>query len=476
VGDPNKVADVGHPLTLTANVYGNNPTGPVTFTGTTPFISGTATLCADVQLAQGVAICTTSAISPSGSTTTVVAKYAGDAVNASSSDQIAVYGAYLIVVTSSANPAQANQPIDLVAHVDGGAADEQLTFYDGTTLYNDAQPLCSSVPTVTANGAQFAHCAVTFATPGDHLITVVPSTRSEWNAADPQIIVQRVTAAQSFDADQFALTGTYASPGAKGQGLLLEVYTDHKAPGQGSVGGGWFAFDTAGNPQWYTLQGDMDQAHGSTFPVNLYQTTGGAFNAPPSVAASQVGTGELTFFDCAHAALSYSFADGRTGALPYTRLSSPSNCSAAVPAVSQSPLPANYNDALHSGAWYNPSESGQGVIVDVIPSQKLLFAAWYTYAPASEGLTGNSAQRWFTLQPSGYTPGTLVLNDVPIYSTTGGSFNSMMPVSTTQVGAANIAFTSCSSLSIVYLFTSGEFAGLSGSFATQTLSLPAQCQ
>jgi hypothetical protein len=174
--------------------------------------------------------------------------------------------------------------------------------------------------------------------------------------------------------------------------------------------------------------------------------------------------------------LVYNFTDGRTGTIPYVRLTNSTACSIAVPATPPTVAPANYNDVLHSGAWYNPPTTGQGLVVDIVPSQTTFFAAWYTYAPQSEGLTGLSGERWFTLQSNNYTPGNLSLSGVPIYATTGGVFNAPSKVTAEQVGTANVTFTSCNTMTLQYTFNQGDFNGLTGSINEQTVAGVAGCQ
>src|SRR5580765_1460324 len=129
-------------------------------------------------------------------------------------------------------------------------------------------------------------------------------------------------------------------------------------------------------------------------------------------------------------------------------------------------MPFGYQDVRYSGAWYDPQTSGQGLVVDIVPSQQMLFAAWYTYAPQSEGQTDRASQRWFTLQ-AGYTPGSKTAKQVPVYAVIGGSFNKTTRTAGLQVGTADITFTACNAMTINYQFTQGEFAGLSGSISEQ---------
>lgn len=284
-----------------------------------------------------------------------------------------------------------------------------------------------------------------------------------------------VAAAPPFDADQFALTGSWYNPPTSGQGLELEVYPDVHGAGSALLSGGWFTYDAAGNPQWVTLQGNLAASHGPTYFLAIGTNVGGNFNAPPITHAMQAGTASLTFNNCTDADLTYQFNDGRTGSIALVRLTPATACSNAVPAVSPAASPPNYVDVLHSGNWYDPATSGQGLLVDVVPSINTFFAAWYTYPPESEGL-GPFNQRWFTLQDNAYTPGDLHLDSVPIVVTSGGIFNSPRVTTSVQVGTANVQFTSCNTMTLQYDFTQGEFKGLSGTIHEQAIDPPSGCR
>ena len=386
---------------------------------------------------------------------------------------------FSFTLTTSANPAQVGQAVDLVAVVVGGGAGrtDTMTFSDGFGTIYGGTDLCTNVAVSVIASQEIAHCVATFAEVGHHYVSATLTV------GPPGVVItgsneieQTITAPVSFDADQFSLTGTWSDAYAASQGLLIQVSPDYQSAGNGLLFAGWFTYDTAGHQQWLTLQGTLAAAHVSSYALGIYQTTGGGFDAAGAVDTVAVGTASLTFYDCTHAALAYRFNDGRTGTIPYTRLSNATSCSTAVPVLLPVDPAPNDNDILHSGAWFNPATSGQGVVFDIIPSQTTLFAAWFTYAPPSEGLSGLGAQRWFTIQSNDYTPGNLNFNGVPVYASSGGFFDSPLPTNLLQVGTADITFTSCSTMTIQYTFTQGEFAGLMGSIDEQTLVPVSGCQ
>lgn len=91
----------------------------------------------------------------------------------------------------------------------------------------------------------------------------------------------------------------------------------------------WFTFDTiAGGRErqrWYTAQGAFKPGL-RTIPVQIYETTGGTFDAPPSAGQGTmaVGTGTMSFQSCSVATFSYNFTGGssigRTGTITLGRV------------------------------------------------------------------------------------------------------------------------------------------------------------
>lgn len=470
----------GQAVTFTVLVGGMNPTGTVTFTSQPDAPNNgaqTTTLCDAVPLDDQVATCTVDNFD-AGTSNVVVTSYSGDVNNAPSNNAIGtIFGtvsistidqlvSQSITENATTNPVQAGQPVDLMASIAGGKAGDTVTFYDGRTA------ICSAVPIIVESDHQIARCTAQFSATGPHPL-MVQYDKGVGSASDP--LIMNVTAPATFDADQFALTGSWYNPPTSGQGLELEIYPDLNGPGNAQLFGGWFTNDGAGNLQWYTLQGSLSAGHGNVYPLNIGVSTGGNFDAQPITQAVADGTATLTFYDCNHAALTYQFNDGRSGTIPYLRLTPATACSSTVPAGNVT-LPANYADVQHSGAWYEPATSGQGLMIDIVPSINTFFAAWYTYAPQREGLTGQAAQRWFTLQDNTYTPGDLHLKNVPIIATSGGIFDQPSNVSVGQVGTAQIDFTSCTTMTLSYTFTQGEFAGLSGSIDEKAIVPLTGCQ
>lgn len=120
-------------------------------------------------------------------------------------------------------------------------------------------------------------------------------------------------------------------------------------------------------------------------------------------------------------------------------------------------LPIN---AGHSGAWFSPGTSGQGLLLDVEPQEQYLFLSWFTYTDAESANPGE--QHWFTAQGN-YSGNGATL---PVYQTLGGRFHDSQPVSTEAVGEVTIDFESCEEGRVTYALNSW---GVQGSFPIQRL-------
>ena len=278
------------------------------------------------------------------------------------------------------------------------------------------------------------------------------------------------TVAGAININQEGLTGSWYDPATSGQGMQFQFTPDDSNPGEGSLFGAWYTYDiasgTESSQRWYSIQSSI-AGDAQSVAVTIYQNTGGNFDAPPDTSAVAVGTGTLSFDSCLTGSFSYSFDDGRTGTIPLQRL---------LPNVScvESGTPANpVSDFGFSGAWYNAATSGQGMVVEVNPSDAEVFMGWYTYA-ASGAANGAAGQRWFSAQAP-YTVGARTL-DLTVYASTGGIFDSSGGVTTTPVGTATLTYTSCTTATLDYTFTAGELSGQSSTIPLTRLgNTPASC-
>ncbi len=291
-----------------------------------------------------------------------------------------------------------------------------------------------------------------------NLLVHTPS--AEWDAATLVSPWYRDCVSSFVNLDQFGLTGTWFNPPTSGQGLNLEVLPDLLGAGQGFLFGGWFTYDSGTQPygqRWYILQGAVSSSNASATVDIVAPAAAGNFDALPTVSGKAVGKATIAFSDCDHGTLDYTFFQGRSGAMPLSRLTPNTSCTL------QGDSGAAATNSLLSGNWYDPATSGQGLVFDIVPSVNVLFAGWFTYARngiQSES-AGTGSERWYTLQTNTFVAGSTSVANVPIIETTGGSFNVPVVPTSVQVGTADIAFQSCTQMTLHYVFTSGDNQGLS---------------
>jgi hypothetical protein len=124
------------------------------------------------------------------------------------------------------------------------------------------------------------------------------------------------------------------------------------------------------------------------------------------------------------------------------------------------PMLVNYGI---NGSWYEPATSGQGLVLDLVPSSNLLAAYWFTY-PLEGG-----AREWYLA--TGDISGDRV--DFTVYQTENGVFDQVSPVETNAVGSATLHFSSCSQASWIYTI---ETDGISGEIPLQRIAPDYFCE
>jgi hypothetical protein len=115
-------------------------------------------------------------------------------------------------------------------------------------------------------------------------------------------------------------------------------------------------------------------------------------------------------------------------------------------------------------AWYNPATDGQGFLLTVLPEQKLVFLAWFTYdieRPPEDvsAMLGDPGHRWLTAQGA-YEGDTANLT---IFVTGGGVFDSADPPAVTDPagdGTIKLQFADCENGLIEYKITSLNLTGI----------------
>lgn len=175
------------------------------------------------------------------------------------------------------------------------------------------------------------------------------------------------------------ISGTFYDPAQSGHGYILEYLDDPSGP---LLAASWFAYSD-GEPVWLVGVGRID---GDRASIPLSIGSGGDF--PPRLLASQArlqdwGTLTLRFDSHKAGAASWnSVLPGfASGSMPISRLTS---------LALAHDRPEGRVAACHSGSWYDPSQPGHGLFVEVIgaPGQQQMVAIWYAYL--------DGTQRWMT--------------------------------------------------------------------------------
>ncbi|MFC1688280.1 trypsin-like peptidase domain-containing protein [Pseudomonadota bacterium] len=105
-----------------------------------------------------------------------------------------------------------------------------------------------------------------------------------------------------------------------------------------------------------------------------------------------------------------------------------------------------------NGSWFNPSASGQGFFIDVLPANGIVFMSWFTFdtvlPPSSYAATfGDPGHRWVTAQ--GPYSGNRA--NLGITLTQGGVMNSSSPSpKNVSYGSIVLEFTGCNTGKITY--------------------------
>lgn len=128
------------------------------------------------------------------------------------------------------------------------------------------------------------------------------------------------------------------------------------------------------------------------------------------------------------------------------------------------------NQAGLGGSWYDPSEAGQGIVMQVMPDfygagQGLLFGGWFTF-----DVTAAGGQRWYSVQGTVTSASSATM---PIYMSEGGNLDAPPSVGVTTVGQATLAFSDCTHGTLTYAFSDGS--GRNGTTALSRLGSNVAC-
>lgn len=196
-----------------------------------------------------------------------------------------------------------------------GQPDAALTIYQNVDGNFNLPPVTNSTIVGTAT-LSFASCVsgqltYTFSD-GTGRMGSIPLTRLTQN------VTCSTTVPYATNGD-FAFSGNWFDPATSGQGFTVEVN-----PISNYLFVAWYTYEpngaTAGAPgqRWYTAQATFTPGSRS-IPVQIYASTGGAFNTPmPTVANVLVGSGTIAFQSCTTATFIYTFTGGTSSGLSGT--------------------------------------------------------------------------------------------------------------------------------------------------------------
>lgn len=118
----------------------------------------------------------------------------------------------------------------------------------------------------------------------------------------------------------FGYTGNWYNAATSGQGFMFEVN-----PVAEKIVGQWFTYlpgnsTNLANPnrqRWFNVVGDYTPGNVNANTLYIYQSKGGVFDGPDSVASGIVSTANVTFTSCRTAKITFNF----TGANEFKNLS-----------------------------------------------------------------------------------------------------------------------------------------------------------
>ena len=216
-----------------------------------------------------------------------------------------------------------------------------------------------------------------------------------------------ISSAQIYPADanspalDSGLSGSWFDPGKDGQGLTLQVIDSTQ------ILTTWFTYDDQGSQAW--MQGIGELINGEIVVKDLSRFTGPQFGEsyePSDRQTRPAGELTLSFSGCNAGEARYTGGDGLPAdSLQLERLTSLQGHPCGQ--TDSSALGTYPPTAKLSGAWYAPSQDGQGWMVEMLDARTAL-VYWFTYDQ-------NGQQRWM-LGVGGLDEGTLAIDDLEILS------------------------------------------------------------
>jgi hypothetical protein len=294
--------------------------------------------------------------------------------------------------------------------------------------------------------------------------------------------LDRAAFAEGFTrADQAGISGAWYPEYASGQGFQLHYFADSR-----TLFMPWFTFTSSGGSgatplRWYALQGTVAPGAQSV-ALDIIRNQGGNFDAAPTTQPERVGSATIAFSSCDRANLDYNFDSALalgSGRITLTRLTPrDAPCTLADGTVSPPTVTTTASggfETRHSGAWYDPATSGQGLMFSITPASGsnggVFFAPWFTYDPQGAH-DETTRQHWFTIQ--GELRNAIGgVAELAIYRTTGGTFDVGPATNTSRVGTATVRMLDCQRAQLDYRFddtdTAGAFRARAGSINLQRI-------
>ena len=146
-----------------------------------------------------------------------------------------------------------------------------------------------------------------------------------------------------------------------GNGIAIEVQSG--IPGEYALYLGWYSYDEAGNPIWYTSGNLMSSP--TAYSGALRQWTGWPLGGPVGPFQSEaVGTVDITFISEDEAQITWTLSSGGTGTKTFHRFMDD-----IAPGVEDS--------RSLTGWWMDPQQNGVGVFIEAQGGG--IYMAWYFY-------------------------------------------------------------------------------------------------
>ncbi len=195
-------------------------------------------------------------------------------------------------------------------------------------------------------------------------------------AADASPAPSAAKAVYSIGSD---VSGTFFDPAQSGQGFVLEHIISNGEPVLLAT---WFTY-LDGEARWLIGVGSTN---GREARIPLSITSGADF--PPRFIANSALVqpwGELVLRfdnkDQGQASWTTTFPGFNNGSMPLARLTTPASAFEST---------LGRIAACHSGSWYDPTQNGHGLFIEILgtPENRQMLAIWYAYL--------NGQQRWMT--------------------------------------------------------------------------------